>query len=64
MYDSPMAICILSLTVTIRFILPFPSAGGAALSDSDADQRALGGFSAGGTLPSCQVPHPGCLEVR
>lgn len=47
----------------VRFVLPVAPAGGPALSDSDVDQRAVGGSGAGWALCPCKVPHIVCLEV-
>lgn len=51
-YYLPIVVSVLSLIGTRRLLLPFSAAGGAALSDDDADQRALGRPGAGGALHS------------
>lgn len=50
--------------VVPRLLLPVAAAGGAALSDADADPGAMGGPGSGRTIRSCKVPHTLCLEVR
>lgn len=47
-----------------RLLLSVTAAGGAPLSDSDADQRAMGRPGAGGEICACKIPHAQCVEVR
>lgn len=47
-----------------RLLLSVPAAGGAPLSDTDADQRAMGGLGAGRAIRACKIPYTHRLEVR
>lgn len=47
-----------------RLLLSVAAAGGAPLSDTDADQRAMGGLGAGRAIRACKIPYTHRLEVR
>lgn len=50
--------------VVSRLLLSVAAARGAPLSDSDADQRAMGRPGAGGEIRAREIPHTHRLEVR
>lgn len=56
--------CVSFNHIVSRLLLSVTAARGASLSDSDADQRAMGRPGAGGEIYACKIPHTHCLEVR
>lgn len=57
-------VCVFFNLIVARLLLPVTAARSAPLSDSDADQRALGRPGAGGEIRASKIPHALCLEVR